>query len=411
MRGIVFFGLLILAFASGAARAAISPCNEIDAMLAGDISEEKRSRLEDEQRICALPVDDITPAGALTLLKGDDLAIEREGDAFTVVARTTPDSTYLCCTFYTEMSRIGETDLYAARFRAARLDEAMIMLAPPSSLNKPGMNFLTWRGPKAPAAPPMFEVWLSFDISLGKVIRKEFWSEALGETRRVDIYLPAGYKRAPELHVLILADGLATNPDALENEARAGRFPPFVVIGLPSGQDGIVEDRSALGIDDLRAADYLPGYDETHSRFDKHLTFVIDELLPALREEYGLPADSDATAVSGMSNGAVFALFAALRRPDAIGAALVLSEGWSRKPAEPGPESPRARFFLSAGVYEPGFLNSTRRSAEILAAAGYNASFTEYVAGHAPDQWAVALFDGIKALFAEEQDSGETADK
>lgn len=397
-RGCGFFVLLIT-FAGGAAQAGqVASCKEVDAMLAGDIPEEARSRLEDEQRICALPVDDITPAGALTFLKGDDLAVERKGDAFTVVARSTPDRTHLCCTFQTEMSRIGETDLYAARFRAARLDEAMIMLVPPSGSSQPGMKVLFWRGPKAPAAPQAVEM----EKLSGEIVQKEFWSEALGETRRVLVYLPADYKRASDLHVLILADGLVTNLNALENEVRAGRFPPFAMIGLPSGQEGIVEDRSALGIDDLRAADYLPGYVEKHERFDRHLTFVLDELLPALREEYDLPAGPDAIVVAGLSNGAVFALFAALRRPDAIGAALVISHGWPQKPAEPGPEGARARFFLSAGLYEPATLRAARRSAGILSAAGYDASFTEYVAGHAPDQWDVALIDGLNALFGSE---------
>lgn len=393
-RGFGFIVLLILAFASSAACAAISPCNEVDAMLAGDIPEETRTRLEDEQRICALSVDDITPAGALTLLKGDDLAVKREGDAFTVVARSTPDKTHLCCTFQTEMSRIGETDRYAARFRAARLDEAMIMLFPPAGFGKPNMKPMEWRGPNAQIDP------LPAEELSGEIIEKEVKSEALRETRRIQIYLPADYKRASGLRVLLVADGLGKEPYIVEKGISEGRYPPFVMIGLPSGQDGIVEDRSALGIGDLRAADYLPGADENHERFDRHLTFVLDELLPALRKEYDLPAGPDATVVAGKSNGAVFALFAALRRPDEIGAALVLSQGVI--PAEPGPESPRARFFFSAGLYEHGFLRTTRKSAEILSAAGYDASFTEYVAGHAPDQWDVALIDGLKALFAAE---------
>lgn len=403
-----FLVLLFLAFASGAAGAAISTCNKTDAMLAGNIHEETRRRLEDEQRICALPVDDITPATALTLLKGEDLAVAREKDAFTVVARSTPDKTHLCCTFQTKMSRIGETDLYAARFRAARLDEAMIMLVPPSWLGRPSANGgrigLSWRGPKAPVDPTPTDP-STFEEKFKKLSReivyKEFWSDALGETRRVLVYLPANYKQAPELRVLIVADGLGAEPILLEEEVRAGRYPPFVMIGLPSGQGGIVEDRAALGIGDLRVADYLPASDKNHRRFDRHLTFVVDELLPALRKEYDLPAGPRATLVAGRSNGAVFALFAALRRPDQIGAALVLSQGVT--PAEPGPESPRARFFLSAGLYEPSFLRTTRKSAEILSAAGYDASFTEYVAGHAPDQWDVALIDGLKALFAAEE--------
>lgn len=392
-RRLFFFSALFALAASGVRAERVNFCADIDTALAAAPSEKERSWLQDWRRACRLPTDDLTPSRALTLLRGEPLAVERDRDALTIVARTDGDEARLCCTFQERMTRLGASDLWALRYRLDRLDEAMIFLVPPSDYGRSSLTPLTWRGPKAPEAPQPAE-----KLS-GEIIRKDVRSEALGETRRVEIYLPKDYKAAPNLHVLLVADGLGKAPYLVERLVEAGALPPFAMIGLPSGREGVIETPANKGITDLRAADYLPWRDKAHDRFRRHQRFVVDELLPALRKDYGLPAEAARIAVSGHSNGAVFALFTALDRPGAVGAAIVNSAGSDGSAFARGRACPCARFFLSAGLYEPGFSHWTRRYAESLAASGYDVAYKNYVAGHAQDQWDVALIDGLKALF------------
>ena len=92
------------------------------------------------------------------------------------------------------MTRIGETNLFVARFRLSRLDEAQFSLIPPAWFT--GIRTFTdediihWSGPNAPARPARVATLR------GERFERTLWSEHLQETRRLYIYLPPGHDRS-----------------------------------------------------------------------------------------------------------------------------------------------------------------------------------------------------------------------
>lgn len=322
--------------------------------------------------MCRLPVEDISEEAAAAHLGAGDFTVlaEESLGVLTILQRAPGEAQNLCCSLRAPLQRIGASDLWAARFRLERLPEAMLLFATPSG------DFVPWRGSRAPAPLPENETLL------GKLEERELPSTALGETRRFTVYTPPGFDPKHRRPVIIVADGF--NPKPLDALMAAGRIAPVIMVALYSGQNGIKERRSDLR-GDIRGLDYLPDFGGAENRFDAHLRFVADELLPWLQRDYGASAAPGDIAVAGFSNGAVFALHAALRRPDRFGHAFVMSPGWPRRPAEPR-EGPRARFLLSGGLYEPLFRRSARTSYEILRAAGYEVGWTELAAGHMLDQ-------------------------
>ncbi len=350
---------------------------------------------------CRESVDDIDEAAARAALAERDLAILREGDRFTVFARTMQPETRLCCSLQGPMTRIGETDLFVVRYRLADLDRAILSFIPPAWLadgrNFPWEEIPRWRGPDAPPMPGEVEQLR------GERFESTLWSEHLQETRRIYIYLPPGHDRSQTYPALFMADGSSGITQALmvERMIDDGLIPPIVLVGAGSGAEAIVEDRSSLGIADFRSADYLPGFTGGGDRFEQHLRFFSEELVAYAEREFGVTADPHRRAVTGFSNGGSFAVFAALRRPDVFGASIPLSPSWRRLTEEDFAQPARARFFMSAGLYE---LTRQRRAsayAEALRARGYEVALEIPAAGHFRDQEDLMLERFLPMAFAE----------
>ncbi len=348
---------------------------------------------------CQLPVDDIDPGWAEALLTDRPLQFERARDVLTVVARSERDEVWLCCSLHTQMTRLGNSNYFAARFRLAELDRALLYFIPTDRVGRrvPDSDKVVYRGPDAPSAPALM---LNGALE-GQVVETTLWSTELDETRKLVIYLPPGHAADAEYAALVVADGDSVHYYArmIEPMIAAEEIAPLVLIGIPSGQDGIVEDRSALNLD-LRAADYLPAFEGAGDRFDRHMRFVTDTLLPFAEREYGVTQDRARRGVDGFSNGAVFAYWAGVLRPDLFGVALVRSSGYRGDANVEQLENPmRARFLMSAGMYETRFWVSTQRRAEALRAAGYDVTFRSLAAGHAPDQGNIAFADFVRMAF------------
>jgi enterochelin esterase-like enzyme len=333
-----------------------------------------------------LGVADVNEGAARAALSGAPLAVVREGDRLTVFAELTGARAFLCCSLQTEMDRVGDSDLWVARYRLARLDEATITLIPPAwfgGARRFTRDELTqYRGPNAPLSPHFKR-----EIN-GQRLQRTLWSEHLQETRRLMIYLPPGHDALRSYPALFMADGGNAGFVApmIEHMIDEELIPPIVIVGSESGQPGIVEDRSALGIRDLRAADYLPDYEGSAQRFEQHLRFFSEELVDFAVSEFGVARDANRRGVTGFSNGGTFALFAALRRPDSFGFSVALSP--SRRPPtrEDFAPPPHARFFLSAGLYETNRWRRAATHAETLREWGYNVDFHTPVTGHERDQ-------------------------
>jgi enterochelin esterase-like enzyme len=163
----------------------------------------------------------------------------------------------------------------------------------------------------------------------------------------------------------------------LESAIEAGAVPPVLLVGLHNAL-GALGPRS-----DLRAQEYLPGHNRR--RFDAHLRFVTGEVIPWADERFGPVAGPWVAA--GFSNGAVWAIAAAQRHPDLIGAVAAFSAGVVPQRISGAARSARVRHYLAAGTLEPGFRRSTRRWAERLDKAGLPCRHEEWIGGHDQVWW------------------------
>src|SRR5690606_25777780 len=155
-----------------------------------------------------------------------------------------------------------------------------------------------------------------------------------------------------------------------------------------SGEEAVVGAAPTQYGDDLRSADYLRGWPQGGGRFDQHMEFFSKELVDYAIAEFGVSANRQDRAVSGKSSGGVFAMWAGVMRPEIFGNAIPMSGGWIALTPERLSTAQRARFFVSAGQYEPGFIQPMRAAEAVLKDAGYDVTARYYAAGHYHDQWA-----------------------
>ena len=269
----------------------------------------------------------------------------------------------------------GTDDLWEVSLRIRHLDEAMISLMVASrqadgDWPRQIPDSRVWRGPRAPAAAPGRELH-------GTVSGHTLPSAALRAERELTVYRPPGVDGP--VPGCLLADGEAVTgfAPALETAIETGAVPPVMLVGLHNAS------RSPESRSDLRAQEYLPL--RNRRRFAAHLRFVTDEVIPWAADQFGPVAGPWITA--GFSNGAVWAIVAAQRRPDLIGAVAGLSAGMVPRRISGPARSAGVRHYLAAGTLEPGFRRSTRGWAERLSRAGLPCRYEEWTGGHDHVWW------------------------
>lgn len=352
-----------------------------------------------ESPICIDDVSDLSETAVRAVLGDEEFATRRDGDRLTIFTRVPAESARGCCSLQAHMTRIGETDLFVSRYRLADLDRATLSFIPPAwfvtQRDFDDSEIIRWYGPDAPRLPP------AVDTLRGERVERTLWSEHLQETRRIFFYLPPGYDRTRTYPAVFMADGASVMVQApvFERLIADGRMAPVVFVGAASGQQGIVEDRSSLGISDFRAADYLPGRETGIPRYEQHMRFFTEELVHYARREFNISADPSQRVVTGFSNGGSFSLFAALRRPDVFGVSMPLSPSWRTLTDEDFSQTPRARFLIAAGLYEIGRQRRASEYAEALSARGYDVTMETPAMGHDRDQELIMLARYLPMVF------------
>ncbi|WP_417485116.1 alpha/beta hydrolase [Maricaulis salignorans] len=355
-------------------------------------------RLEIARMLCQLPAPDLDPAVVAAALGERNIAVMAEPSTLTLVARSDAESVVASPDIRASLARIGDSDLWAAQFRAADIDSAILMFIPPGLTGRSFSNddLVFWRGPAAPDAPV-----LKPDIA-GQVIDREVWSDALQETRRVEVYLPEGHREGGAYPAVFLADGavVAYYARIVEPLIDAGLIPPIVLVGALSGAGGIVEDRSGSDVD-WRNADYLQGFYADEDRFAQHMDFFANELTRYAEREFSVSTDRRDKIVQGHSSGGAFALSAGLMHPEVFATAWPGSPGRGPvreiEPADQG----SAAFSFSAGYYDAVFQYSSRVSARTLAENGYQVRETYRPAGHNSGLPTAMVVQGLTDFFAE----------
>src|SRR5580693_2547146 len=304
------------------------------------------------------------------------LAIWSSGDVLEVLWQGQADEVQLYGGVQTRLWPVAGTgDLWEVSLRIRGLDQAVISMMVASrqaggDWPRQIPDVRVWRGPRAPAAAAPREL-------RGSVSTHTLPSAALRAERELTVYQPPGPDRP--VPGCVLADGESVRAFAptLESAIEAGAVPPVLLVGLHNAPGALTPGSN------LRAQEYLPGHNRR--RFDAHLRFVTGEVLPWADERFGPVAGPWIAA--GFSNGAVWAIAAAQRRPDLIGAVAALSAGVVPRRISGAARSARVRHYLAAGTLEPGFRRSTRRWAERLDKAGLPCRHEEWIGGHDQVWW------------------------
>lgn len=138
------------------------------------------------------------------------------------------------------------------------------------------------------------------DLRLPSPVVGDTFSVAFGLPEHYDAARPGGY---PTLYLLDANVFFGDVVDLCRSEARKGRLPPMVVVG--------VGYRDVAALDTLRERDYTMAHSDSlhNSGGGGHfLSFLGDELIPLVRTRY--PTDTAHCAIAGHSLGGHLVLFA-----------------------------------------------------------------------------------------------------
>jgi enterochelin esterase-like enzyme len=321
-------------------------------------------------------------------LSGRTSRVGLDEDVLTFVYKGEAQSVEVTAGIQEKLTRIPNTDYWVLRLKMDGWDRALVSYAFLVDNQMSGLKLETWRGENAPALPARAATLQ------GKMIECTFASPALGEDRKLLVYLPPNAPK--ELPAFFLADGEAAKgyAEVLEPLILVGQVRPCAIVGIASG--GYRGDRTG-GYDpaqDFRAKEYVNGQDP--DRFAKHLTFFTEEVPAYVAKEFGISSRAEDRAVIGFSNGGAFSAAVAYRYPDRFGAAIPLSLGIP--PDVPMPAK-LPRMFFAAGSLET-FSRSTEMVYDQVRAAQPSAKYDRYVAGHDPTMWQIAFTRFAPEVFA-----------
>lgn len=140
----------------------------------------------------------------------------------------------------------------------------------------------------------------------------DLYSGAVGDSFRIFIGLPDDYDPALIYPVVFLVDGNYYQPvmkEALKLYAAMGALPPVILVGIGYPDPETIEDNRTR--DDTYPV-AKANYEMTKSGgADKFLSFIGEELLPAIRKEYKI--DDSNLILAGHSLGGYFVSYAFCR--------------------------------------------------------------------------------------------------
>ena len=332
------------------------------------------------------------PAALRERLGGVPLAVWAEDDILHVLWQGQAEEVRLAAGVQPRLWPVqGADDLWEASLRIRRLDQAaiQIMVAPRRAGADPAglasvTDALVWRGPLAPAALPAAQ------SLTGTIAEHMLNGAALGAPRGVTVYRPPSQKGP--LPACLLADGGSARRFAytLEPAILDGTVPPVLLVGVHNAVD------PANPWPDRRAQEYLPGHHRR--RFDAHLGFVVDEVIPWAIKQYGAAARPWVAA--GFSNGGAWAVAAAQRRPEVFSRVAAFSVGVVPHRIAGHAREAGVRHYLAAGTLEPGFRQATHKWAQRLQRAGLDCRYHEWVGGHDHLWWEQQLPAALQWLLA-----------
>ncbi len=224
-------------------------------------------------------------------------------------------------------------------------------------------------------------------------------SKAFGESRDIQVYLPARFRRNRRYPLLVVHDGIdylryADLKAVLDNLIQALEIPELVV-ALTESPDRLRE----------------------YAGDDRHANFIAQDLLPFMASNYPLADDPRSRGLLGASFGGVAALHSAWRHPGVFGRLLLQSGSFAfsdfgrhQRSAvfdpvvkfinefRETPGCPADRIYMSCGIYE-SLIYENRSLVPRLQQAGCEVQFEEARDAHNWENWRDRLRNGLSWLF------------
>lgn len=375
-----------------------APCELVDWMAAPDSGAPDDAMSLSKRMVdyCVLAIADINAQIAAKQLGGETFRFDISGDVVTMLAHSAESGVDICCSLQFPLTRLGDSMFWAGRRRLAEIDRAMLSLFVVKAERTPVHDIQTFRGANAPADP----VQVAPGKLAGQLLDREIRSEALGETRRLNIYLPPGWSNGRSWPAVFLADNSASRyAPMVEAMILGGRIAPVVLISAESGRPAVVGAAPTRYGADLRSAEYIRHFAGAGDRFEQHMAFFTQELTHYAAQEFAVSTRREDHAVAGFSSGGVFALWAGVLHPEVYAYAIPMSPGVAVITPDDLTSGVRTRFRFAGGLYEPPFLQTARAAETVLKLGGYDASGLYLSAGHDPDQWLVVMQEALLEIF------------
>ena len=198
------------------------------------------------------------------------------------------------------------------------------------------------------------------------------YSQILEEERTISVSLPDGYETAEKTHPVLYvldAEGEATFPKCVStvNDLNAKGFvPQMIVIGISN------TDRNRDMIPE--SVSHRPGSGGS-SNF---LSFIHNELMPYIQKNYRA---SDYSILYGMSNSALFAVYALLEKPETFDAVIASSPMIGHCPEY---IQKKAEIFINKNQMNSQYLYMIYGTEDSRRVTEYVPDFQKYLNTHAP---------------------------
>ena len=232
----------------------------------------------------------------------------------------------------------------------------------------------------------------------GSLESQKVESSVFRESREIQVYLPATFRKNRRYPLLVVHDGVdylryADLKIVLDNLAHRLEMHPVIV--------ALIQSRDRL---------------KEYSGDDRHARYLVEDLLPSMSDTFPLVDSPDSRCIMGASFGGVAALHAAWRYPEHFGSLLLQSGSFAfsdigrhrRGPVfdpvarfmnefREHPGRPADRIFMSCGMYE-SLIYENRSLVPHLQSKGVDLRFEEARDAHNWENWRDRLRIGLSWL-------------
>lgn len=267
--------------------------------------------------------------------------------------------------------------------------------------------------PKAPDAsetsalltvdPSGNEFFAMKNVPHGAVAERYYWSEPLGQLRRLHVWTPAGYEKSSDtLPVLYLVHGGGDTDVSwpgvgaagliLDNLMAEGKMVPMVVV-MPNG---------SIEMPDGNMMGEVPVFAED----------MVKSIIPFIEDNYRVHTDQANRAMAGLSMGGMETLETTLNNPEMFSYVWVLSASFAPGNKEVY-EYERVRLKKEADRYNRNFkqlvftqggpsdiaYNNCKETLKLFDEAGIRYEYHDVSGGHSWEAWRQNLYDLAQRLF------------